>query len=99
MPVERPDAFMKPVTFDASEYKRINHVREQWLTKALSLLPFRSRLKTALDLGCGAGYFSGVLEQAGFQVTGLDLRQTNIELCRQRYPGCTFGLIDLDDTS
>ena len=40
-----------------------------------------------------------MLEQAGFQVTGLDLRQTNIELCRQRYPGCTFGLIDLDDTS
>jgi SAM-dependent methyltransferase len=87
------------VPFDASEYVRINQCRERWLTKALSLLPFRSRLKTALDLGCGAGYFSSVLARAGFQVTGLDLRQSNVELCRQRYPGCTFGLINLDDTS
>jgi SAM-dependent methyltransferase len=58
-----------------------------------------SQLVTALDLGCGAGYFSNLLQRAGFCATGLDLRVSNIDLCRRRHPECTFGMINLDDTS
>lgn len=90
---------MGEIVFDAPEYMRINAVREEWLAQVLALLPFRSQLVTALDLGCGAGHFSGFLHRAGFRVTGLDLRMTNVELCRRRYPECAFGSIDLDDTS
>jgi SAM-dependent methyltransferase len=87
------------IVFDKPEYARIDKVREDWLATVLALLPFRAELVTALDLGCGAGYFSKVLHRAGFSVTGLDLRMNNIDLCRRRYPECTFGTIDLDDTS
>jgi SAM-dependent methyltransferase len=87
---------MSEIVFDRPEYMRINAVREEWLRKVLDKLPFRSRLVEALDLGCGAGYFSKVLWDLGMRVTGLDLRPTNIELCRRRYPGITFGEINLD---
>ncbi len=88
---------MMPETiFDHPEYMRINSAREEWLVRVLSKLPCRSQLSTALDLGCGAGYFSGLLHRLGFRVTGLDLRPSNIALCRRRYPECTFRTINLD---
>ena len=90
---------MNEIVFDSPETMRITKAREDWLATVLGLLPFRSELSTALDLGCGAGYFSGVLRRAGFRVTGLDLRTSNLDLCLRRYPECTFRQINLDDTS
>ena len=79
---------MKPndIDFDREHYQIINKAREQYLRTCISKLPFRDELSTALDLGCGAGYFSGILHDLGFSVTGLDLRTENIEVCRERYP-------------
>jgi SAM-dependent methyltransferase len=87
-----------PVVFDSPAYLRINRAREAWLRRVITLIPFRNELRTALDVGCGAGYFSNVLIDLGFSVTGVDLRQSNIEICRQRYPQCAFLQADLDQT-
>jgi SAM-dependent methyltransferase len=88
---------MSEIVFDGPEYMRINAVREEWLRKVLDKLPFRPHIAEALDLGCGAGYFSKVLWDLGMRVTGLDLRRDNIELCSRRYPEITFREINLDN--
>lgn len=80
--------------FDHPEYRRIDHAREAWLRRVLPLLPVEAR--TVLDVGCGAGYFSGVLDSLGYAVTGIDLRPENLAVCRQRYPRCTFEPVNLD---
>jgi 2-polyprenyl-3-methyl-5-hydroxy-6-metoxy-1,4-benzoquinol methylase len=71
-------------------------VREAWLRGVLDELPFCHQLRTAADLGCGAGYFSGVLQSLGFSVTVFDLQEENLRLCWARYPNVTFGKLDLD---
>jgi SAM-dependent methyltransferase len=90
---------MSQIVFDRQDYMQINAVREAWLKRLLATLPLRSELATALDLGCGAGYFSKVLLDLGMRVTGMDLRSGNIELCMQRYPEIAFRPINLDDLS
>ena len=85
------------VVFDRKHYQIINSAREQFLRSCITELPFRRELSTALDVGCGAGYFSRILHEQGFSVTGLDLRRENIEVCQERYPDIKFGLIDLDE--
>jgi len=89
---------MKPsnTDFDKETYQVVNIAREGFLRNCISQIPFRSELATALDLGCGAGYFSGIMYELGFEVTGLDLRKENIEVCQARYPDINFGLINLD---
>ena len=87
-----------PVTFDTPKYLGINQAREVWLRRVFTLIPFRNELQTALDVGCGAGYFSNVLADLGLSVTGIDLRQSNLEICRRRYPQCSFLQADLDQT-
>ncbi|SFT75789.1 Methyltransferase domain-containing protein [Actinopolyspora lacussalsi subsp. righensis] len=51
-----------------------------------------------LDLGSGTGRpVSERLSGAGFEVTGLDVSATMIELARQRVPGARFELTDIRD--
>ncbi len=83
--------------FDRKHYQIINTAREQFLRSCITQLPFRGDLSTALDVGCGAGYFSQILHEHGFSVTGLDLRRENVEVCQERYPDINFDLIDLDE--
>ncbi len=89
---------MPPPTyeFDLEHYQQINRDREVWLRQILAALPFKSEISTALDLGCGAGYFSRVLQETGFKVTAMDLQEENLQVCRQRYPGIQFSRIELD---
>jgi len=84
------------IEFDTPDYAAISAAREAWLRMVISQLPIRNALQTALDMGCGGGYFSGVLEDLGFTVTGTDLREENLTLCRQRFPQLTFEQVNLD---
>jgi len=56
-------------------------------------------LRTALDLGCGVGYFSAMLRDLGFQVVGADARQENIDEARSRHAGIDFRVADAEDPS
>jgi 2-polyprenyl-3-methyl-5-hydroxy-6-metoxy-1,4-benzoquinol methylase len=54
-------------------------------------------LRTALDVGCGLGHFSGLLHSSGLQVSAVDGRQGNVEEGRRRYPQVSFRKFDAED--
>ena len=54
-------------------------------------------LHTALDVGCGVGYFSAFLRDAGFQVTAVDGREENVAEARSRHSGIEFRACDVED--
>ncbi len=85
------------IAFDQQHYQLITRARETFLRRCISELPCRAELRTALDVGCGGGHFSGILHELGMRVTGIDLRAENIELCRTRYPDCSFQRVNLDE--
>lgn len=47
-------------------------------------------LCTAVDAGCGVGFFSKVLTECGLNVCGFDGRSENIEEARRRFPEIPF---------
>ena len=79
--------------FDQPHYAKINKARADWLNLVLDHLP---ETKTALDVGCGAGYFSNLLQKRGLDVTGVDLQKINLDTCKALYPKCEFEQVDLD---
>jgi SAM-dependent methyltransferase len=50
----------------------------------------------ALDLGCGAGDFTGVLASAGADVVGVDVAASALARARAAHPGLAFALTPLD---
>ena len=48
-----------------------------------------------LDLGCGCGYGSGILQDAGLVVTGLDISEDAISYARRYYGGPDYQLCDV----
>jgi 2-polyprenyl-3-methyl-5-hydroxy-6-metoxy-1,4-benzoquinol methylase len=52
-----------------------------------------------LDIGCGKGSFTHRLKKANNQVLGLDLSETAIKVCRERYPDCQFDTLDVSQPS
>ncbi|MCZ8522862.1 MULTISPECIES: class I SAM-dependent methyltransferase [Paenibacillus] len=48
-----------------------------------------------LDVCCGFGRFSGALHKLGYQVTGLDLSQDQIEEARRSNPGPDYIVTDM----
>lgn len=50
----------------------------------------------ALDLGCGAGRFSGLLADAGARVVGADVAEAALERARANHPGLDFRLVPTD---
>jgi SAM-dependent methyltransferase len=66
------------------------------------LVPFLKRelgLETALDAGCGVGYFSSFLFQHGFRVVAFDGRQGNVAEASKRHREVTFCKADVEDAS
>jgi SAM-dependent methyltransferase len=64
-----------------------------WLEELATLMPAPARI---LDLGCGAGVPADRwLVHAGFEVTGLDISEVQIERARALVPGVTFVCDDL----
>ena len=55
----------KPLVFDLEESVRFVEARSEFLRAFLATFREPLQLKTALDVGCGVGYFSGLLQQLG----------------------------------
>ena len=60
------------------------------LTRPIIQRLVEAEAHTVLDLGCGNGWFSGALDQCGFDVTGLDVNTEHLREARQKYPGIVF---------
>jgi SAM-dependent methyltransferase len=54
---------------------------------------------TVLDYGCGTGDFYKFLKRRGITVkyTGVDINENFIGLAKQKYPECTFEVMNTDD--
>ncbi len=58
---------------------------------AFAELVLKAGGKTAADIGCGPGYESDYLHQAGVEVFGLDLSSGMVAQARRLHPGLAFG--------
>jgi SAM-dependent methyltransferase len=54
---------------------------------------------TVLDYGCGTGDFYKFLKRRGINVkyTGVDINENFIRLAKNKYPECTFNVMNADD--
>lgn len=86
-----------PLVFDYEHYDSLNRARSEVLSRLLTDLKAKLNLRTALDVGCGAGYFSGFLQSIGFKVTAVDGRRENTKLAASRFSGVKFRTLNAED--
>ena len=70
-------------------------MRERCRTMFLDLL----RGKRVLELGCGPGHDGAKLQEAGCNVTSIDLCESFLEYGRRTYPDVDFQCMDIEEPS
>jgi len=88
---------MNAWVFDKPDAVRLTEARLAFLRNLLPVIGPALNLRTALDLGCGVGYFSSFLQGIGFHVTGLDGRPENVEEARKRCSDARFAIANAED--
>jgi SAM-dependent methyltransferase len=83
--------------FDIPSAKEFNQARQDFIGKLLESLRQQVVLQTALDVGCGVGYFSKFLSDTGFHVHGVDGREENIHEAARRSPTVKFLVADAEN--
>jgi SAM-dependent methyltransferase len=86
-----------PRPFDLQHYELLNRARGDVVRSLLGELMGPLGLLTAIDVGCGLGYFSQFLKSLGFQVTAVDGRAENVAEGRRRYPDINFSTANAED--
>jgi SAM-dependent methyltransferase len=86
-----------PRIFDAKHYELLNSSRAAVVSELLSEVKNQLNLRTAVDVGCGLGFFSRLLQSLGLDVTAVDGRQGNVEEAERRSPGVAFRQFDAED--
>ncbi len=76
--------------FDQSHYVSLMEARGETMRRLVEELKRTLNLATALDVGCGVGFFAKTLHDLGLRVCGFDGRIENVEEARRRYPGIPF---------
>jgi len=94
---KRLDRLKTPLVFDLKVYDELNAARGAIVSSLIAELGGPVGLRTAVDVGCGAGYFSGLLKSLGLEVTGVDGRPQNVEVSKHRQPGVRFERYDAED--
>lgn len=87
------DEFYKNGGFGHSYPSGVNFINQTSLPELIQKI---SGL-TCIDIGCGDGFWSNILQQLGYKVTGIDLSEGGIEVARGKYPGCEFCAGDILD--
>ena len=85
--------------FDQPHYLRLIDSRGSTLRSVLDKLKQPLSLSTALDAGCGVGFFSKLLADLGLSVSSFDGRSENIAEARRRFPSLSFAIADVQDSS
>jgi SAM-dependent methyltransferase len=85
--------------FDQQHYDLLNSSRGEVVSRLLAEIKMPLGLRTAVDVGCGLGHFSGLLQSIGFEITGVDGRQQNVEEAQRRNPNIRFLRFDAEDPS
>jgi tRNA (mo5U34)-methyltransferase len=72
-------------------------VRQKVVHGLLDQLSPKLKIESALDLGCGVGYFSRFLADLGLRVTAIDGREENVMEGRRRNPDIEFATRNAED--
>ena len=83
--------------FDQSHYLKLIEARGETIRRMVNELKPVLKLSTALDAGCGLGFFSKILQDAGLDVRAFDGRIENIEEARTRFPRISFAQGDVEN--
>jgi SAM-dependent methyltransferase len=86
-------------TFDSDVTRGYTEVRQAFAREFLEAVRRQMELATALDAGCGVGYFSKFLSDLGFRVVAVDGREENAIEARKRYPEITFLARNVEDST
>jgi SAM-dependent methyltransferase len=87
----------KKWTFDSDVTQGYTKVRQAFAREFLGAVRQQLELVTALDVGCGVGYFSKFLSDLGFRVVAVDGREGNAIEGKRRYPEITFLARNVED--
>jgi FkbM family methyltransferase len=82
--------------FDQRRYLRLLDARGKTIRAVIAKLNGVLRLATALDAGCGVGFFSQILQECGLRVEGFDGRTENVIEARKRFPEISFEKGDIE---
>jgi len=88
---------LKITPFDQRHYRRLIAARAETIHHIVGKLKDGNKLSSALDAGCGAGFFTKTLEECGLNACGIDGREENIVGARKRYPRLPFERMDIED--
>jgi len=86
-------------SFDTDDALILNESRRDFLQGFLPELIRENNLSTALDVGCGYGFYSNCLKENALEVRAFDAREDNIQEARRRYPNIEFNVSDVEDRS
>ncbi len=89
----------QPIVFDMPHATRFTEARKAWLDGLLRPLIAAHGYKTAVDVGCGVGYFSSYLQELGLRVVATDGRAENVAEAQRRLPGVTCVVHDVENRS
>lgn len=92
-----PRSAAAPLIFDREPAQRISRRRGEFLDRLLAELRPAAALTTALDAGCGAGYFAGHLAGTGLRVTACDVSEANVAEAARRHSDVRCVAGDLED--
>lgn len=90
---------MTEAPFDTCNTLRISEARESFLRVFLLDIREQQEIATALDAGCGFGFFSRCLLDLGLRVLAIDGRSGNVAEAKRRNPGVEFKVYDIEAPS
>src|SRR6266852_4943014 len=82
--------------FDQRRYLRLIDARGEAIHRVVGELKGALGLATALDAGCGVGFFAQILQECGLSVGAFDARMENVLEARKRFPEIPFEQGDME---
>jgi len=70
-------------------------VNSWWADVAIRFLELRSPYDTAIDVGCGLGYFTNKFAHLCRTVVGVDVSSAAIQKAKQKFPNLRFQVLDI----
>jgi FkbM family methyltransferase len=82
--------------FDTRHYVDLIRARGATIRRVVRALKPALGLRTAVDAGCGVGFFAQTLTELGLETRGFDGRFENVVEARKRFPKIAFECGDLE---